>query len=742
MSNTFSRDPRPRVQYSGDGARTSFAFPFPVLASDDLIVFLNGNPATGYAISGLGEADGGEAVFAAPPASGSTITLLRRTEGIRETEFVDGGPFRASAINAELDRIMLLIQEDREEHNRSLRSHPADGDAEFCLPAAAQRANNVLAFDSAGRPTVIAPSELPAGGNASGLLVTPSGASTARALGEHLSTSVNVKDFGAKGDGVTDDSDAFQAAITAAEGRRSPVFVPASPAPYLLGSGLVLDGVAMIGEGGGSILKTNAAIGVGLQLAGSSPMLRGLRILGPGATAWPSSAAEVDLEGIALDGVAVASGASDAVLGSVEIAGCNTALAVEGHLHAVVGSAFLFSRNGVELRDGASGGGIIQHTRFHGCSKGLFVDGLSAVRQLALRGGIMSACGQAVHLPAASNAWRSIELSDLRFADILDFVIQAGARHSLGVRGCHVDAGGKRSGTAIDLQASGETIVAPNLIVETTRATATVVVPVDLSGGTNLNLLQPGDLIVLSEDDDDIDDLWTSLKATRGGLVHRVSSQTATTATIELARAASLPLVQAADIVRVVGRLGTAAVDSVGSAVSATDFTWLRGENHCRVLSASNPMALGQIELAGTSSDLRYLPGLGGEAVQLSGVELTRGRVNGALVRLLTFTIAQDTAVSFTPDSTIGMAHVFGHSAAGDPSACLFNYRAESTLSFIHLLANASTVEVLPLTALTGATGDTGVFTLSAHTDGKIYIENRMSGPPRTISLFLVGAPI
>jgi hypothetical protein len=89
------------------------------------------------------------------------------------------------------------------------------------------------------------------------------------------------------------------------------------------------------------------------------------------------------------------------------------------------------------------------------------------------------------------------------------------------------------------------------------------------------------------------------------------------------------------------------------------------------------------------------------------------------------------------------MAHVFGqNSAIADPSACLFNYRAESTFSFIRLLANASTVEVLPLTALTGTTGSTGVFTFSAHTDGKIYVENRMSGPPRTISLFLVGAPI
>jgi hypothetical protein len=55
MSNTFIRDPQPRIQYAGDGARTSFAFPFPVLASDDLLAFVDDQPATGFAITGFGQ---------------------------------------------------------------------------------------------------------------------------------------------------------------------------------------------------------------------------------------------------------------------------------------------------------------------------------------------------------------------------------------------------------------------------------------------------------------------------------------------------------------------------------------------------------------------------------------------------------------------------------------------------------------------------------------------------------------
>jgi hypothetical protein len=50
-------------------------------------------------------------------------------------------------------------------------------------------------------------------------------------------------------------------------------------------------------------------------------------------------------------------------------------------------------------------------------------------------------------------------------------------------------------------------------------------------------------------------------------------------------------------------------------------------------------------------------------------------------------------------------------------------------------------VDVRQLTVLTGTTGDPGEFTFSAHSDGKIYVENRMVGT-RTVSLFVIGAPL
>jgi hypothetical protein len=742
MSNTFSRDPEPLVQYGGDGSRTTFPFPFPVLAGDDLLVFVNQAAASGFSITGIDDPNGGEIEFAAAPAPGTTITLLRRTEGIRESVFVDGGPFRAAAINAELDRIMLLIQEDREEHGRALRGHPAESGIDFSLPSTSARANKLLGFDSAGKPMAFVPTELPTGGDASGALVTPTGATAARALGEHLAAVVNVRDFGALGDGITDDSAAFAAAISAAQSRAAVVYVPASPTPYLLGAGLVLDGTRMVGDGAGSTLKVALASGAGIELTGSGAGLARLRVLGPGASSWPASPSEVDLSAVALDGVRIANGAADASVQSVEVAACATALAVAGGVKGIVGCAFSYSLRGIELRSGASGAVFVARTRFHACTRGIRTDGAAAFDQLAVRGGSVSACGHGLDLVAPASAWRTVELSDLGFAHNLQADLEAGPRQSLGLRGGSLNQSGKRNGAAIELNAAGATVEAPNLVVENTHAETVQIVPVQLSGGSNLNLLAPGDLLVLASDLDDVDDLWTSLKATRGGVVHKVNAQTASTADLELASAAALPFLAAADTIRVVGRSGTAAVDSVGAPAPGSDFIWLRADDHCRIFAASNPMPAAQIELEGPDADLRHFPGLDGEPVSISGVQLRRQAVNGAHIQLVTFELAQNTATSFVPHSPIGLLQVFSHGASGDPAASMLSYRA-SALGYTNIVAVAtSAVAVLPPTVLTGTTGAADKLTFSANTDGRIYVENRLAGTPRTLSMFVIGAPL
>ena len=334
-----------------------------------------------------------------------------------------------------------------------------------------------------------------------------------------------------------------------------------------------------------------------------------------------------------------------------------------------------------------------------------------------------------------------VEMSNVGLSENLEVDVTAGPRHSIAIRGCTLDASGRQGGVGLDLTSAGETDLAPTLLIENTRADETLVSNVQLSGGSNLDLLLPGDLIVLSNDVDDIDDHWTVLKASRAGIVHDVINQTSASAEIMVARVAGRQLLQNGDEVRIVGRSGIATLDSVGASTPSTAFSWLRADNHSRVFATQNPMRENQIELVGSDADLRYFPGLNDEPVGISGVHLSKGAVNGALTRLVTLEVEQDSAVSFAPDSTIGMVHVFGHSALGDPTASVFSYRADA-LGYTELVAAVNSVEVMQSTALTGTTGSPNVFTFSAHTDGKIYIENRLAGPTRTLSLLVIGAPL
>jgi hypothetical protein len=78
-----------------------------------------------------------------------------------------------------------------------------------------------------------------AGGNASATVVTATGGTTARALADRAADFVNVKEFGAVGDGTTNDTTAIQAAIDAAMQTGKPVMID-GPGPYLITSTLTV----------------------------------------------------------------------------------------------------------------------------------------------------------------------------------------------------------------------------------------------------------------------------------------------------------------------------------------------------------------------------------------------------------------------------------------------------------------------------------------------------------------------
>jgi len=150
-------DTRPFVQYTADGSQTEFTFPFAITDATDLVVtFDDGEAPTSHTVSGVGETDGGTVTFDSAPASGTRITLHRAVTIARTTDFVAGGAFRASAINAELDRLTMMLQDLGVRADTAVRRAPFDVDGpDLVLPDTAARAASVLAFDANGAVTAL-----------------------------------------------------------------------------------------------------------------------------------------------------------------------------------------------------------------------------------------------------------------------------------------------------------------------------------------------------------------------------------------------------------------------------------------------------------------------------------------------------------------------------------------------------------------------------------------------------------
>lgn len=145
-----------RAQYAANGSQSSFTFPFPLLDAADLEIWWDMAPCpVAFSLTGLGDSAGGQISFALPPPAGTRITLLRRMPIKRETDFTEGGEFRARALNEELDRLTLLVQQADERATRGLGTAPADAPASLTLPPLAERAGKFLGFDATGAPKAV-----------------------------------------------------------------------------------------------------------------------------------------------------------------------------------------------------------------------------------------------------------------------------------------------------------------------------------------------------------------------------------------------------------------------------------------------------------------------------------------------------------------------------------------------------------------------------------------------------------
>ena len=223
-------------QYTGTGLETELNTVFPFFVSSDIVVTQRVT-ATGvdttmvlgthYTVEG-GSAAG--AVGIVTPIDGATDfttamtwTLRRSLPLTQSLDYVENDSFPAASHEAGLDRLTLQSQDRSALLDRALRF--PFGDAESLtseLPSAFARKSKALTFDDSGNVTVTDPA------SASGTTVTATGSTTARTLQDRFAEVYNVKDYGAVGNGVTNDAAAINAAIVAANaGGGGTVRIPA-----------------------------------------------------------------------------------------------------------------------------------------------------------------------------------------------------------------------------------------------------------------------------------------------------------------------------------------------------------------------------------------------------------------------------------------------------------------------------------------------------------------------------------
>jgi hypothetical protein len=296
-----------KVTRLGNDAATSFSFTFTIYASTDLVVtkvdsdgnetvLAEGSSSTTYSVSVASYPGSGSITYPAvggtPLATGESLVIKRVLPLEQTLDLENQGGYYPENQEQAFDKAIMIDLQQQEELDRTVKLPVGSGiDGNIPAPAAA---GGYLRVNEAGTAVEVAtlattdgsasdstPIDVSLSAGAAGVAadysrkdhvhflpnITPAGATSARAITAHLADVVNVKNFGATGDGTTDDTTAIQAAVdyaatlvgstTAYGGEGRTVFFP--DGEYVITAAIEMDnidGVSLVGSPGrGAVLK-------------------------------------------------------------------------------------------------------------------------------------------------------------------------------------------------------------------------------------------------------------------------------------------------------------------------------------------------------------------------------------------------------------------------------------------------------------------------------------------------------
>ena len=280
---TISSPVRIAGPYIGNGTATVFTFAFKVFTAANLQV-VRVDTSTGlestlllttdYTVSLNADQDsnpGGNVTLLAVLAIGFNMVITSDIANLQPTDLTNQGGFYPEVITDALDRATIQIQQMADELTRSIKIPISDGlSLDMELPNVTNRASKYLVFDGSGLPSVSSGTGTDTSlrtdlGNTSVALAgaglvgfrASNANSTARTVLSKLRDTVSVKDFGAVGDGVTDDTVAIQAALNASSNIYLPSGTYKTTAPLLLNSNNIITGAGI-----SSVIKNTTNLSV------------------------------------------------------------------------------------------------------------------------------------------------------------------------------------------------------------------------------------------------------------------------------------------------------------------------------------------------------------------------------------------------------------------------------------------------------------------------------------------------